>query len=62
MSGYSIYNIISGGCIGALIMTLFMWRQEKRHRSELTRIREEQIKSQQQVIAEIKSIYRNAKG
>ncbi|ELQ6021948.1 hypothetical protein R2217_000751 [Cronobacter turicensis] len=62
MSGYSIYNIISGCCIGALIMTLFMWRQEKRHRAELTRIREEQIKSQQQVIAEIKSIYRNAKG
>lgn len=52
MSGYSIYNILSGVCIGALIMTwigIWFWsRQESRHRSELCRL-------QQQIITEVKS-------
>lgn len=54
MSVYTIYNIFSGGCIGALIMTYFLWRQERRHRHELDRIN-------QQIIAEVKSIYRQVK-
>jgi len=52
MSGYSIYNILSGVCIGALIMTWvgiwFWYRQEQRHRNELCRL-------QQQIITEVKS-------
>lgn len=52
MSGYSIYNILSGFCIGALIMTWvgiwFWYRQEQRHRNELCRL-------QQQIITEVKS-------
>lgn len=52
MSGYSIYNILSGMCIGALVMTwigiLIYSKQEKRHRNELQRIN-------QQIITEVKN-------
>jgi len=52
MSGYQIYNILSGMCIGALIMTwIAFWihqRQERRHRGELSRM-------QQQIICEVKN-------
>lgn len=55
MSAYQIYNILSGICIGALIMTwLGFWihhRQERRHRNELNRL-------QQQVITEVKNSLR----
>lgn len=58
MSGYQIYNILSGICIGALIMTwigIWFWcRQEQRHRIELNRIN-------QQIIAEVKSAVRCVK-
>lgn len=55
MSAYQIYNIFSGICIGALIMTwigacIYLW-QERRHRTELNRL-------QQQVIAEVKNSLR----
>lgn len=61
MSIYTVYNIFSGGCIGALVMTYFLWRQERRHRTEVERIREAQLRSTQQVIAEIKNVYNNVK-
>ncbi|WP_313679061.1 hypothetical protein [Pantoea vagans] len=52
MSAYQIYNILSGMCIGALIMTwIGFWihqRQERRHRGELNRM-------QQQIICETAS-------
>lgn len=55
MSSYSIYNILSGMCIGALIMTwIGFWihqRQERRHRGELSRM-------QQQIICEVKNSLR----
>jgi Na+/H+ antiporter NhaC len=55
MSGYSIYNILSGFCIGALVMTwIGFWihqRQEKRHRNEMNRM-------QQQIITEVKNSLR----
>jgi len=55
MSAYQIYNIFSGICIGALIMTwIGFWihhRQERRHRNELNRL-------QQQVITEVKNSLR----
>ncbi|WP_293649024.1 hypothetical protein [uncultured Pantoea sp.] len=55
MSAYQIYNIFSGICIGALIMTwigafIYLW-QERRHRAELNRL-------QQQIIAEVKNSLR----
>ena len=55
MSAYQIYNIFSGICIGALIMTwigIWFWsRLESRHRNELYRL-------QQQIITEVKSSLR----
>lgn len=55
MSAYQIYNIFSGVCIGALIMTwigIWFWsRQESRHRVERSRL-------QQQIICEVKSSLR----
>ncbi len=52
MSAYSIYNIISGGCIAALLMTWvffwFYWKQERRHREEIRRM-------QREVVMEIKN-------
>jgi len=55
MGPYQIYNILSGVCIGALIMTWvgiwFWYRQERRHRSELCRL-------QQQVVSEVKNSLR----
>ena len=55
MSAYQIYNIFSGICIGALIMTwigvCIYFRQERRHRAELNRL-------QQQIIAEVKNSLR----
>ncbi|MFH2476629.1 hypothetical protein [Citrobacter freundii] len=55
MSVYSIYNIISGGCISALLMTwLFFWiywKQEHRHRDEIR-------KMQREVVMEIKSAHK----
>ena len=55
MSGYSIYNILSGMCIGALIMTwvgILLWcRLDQRHRNELCRL-------QQQIITEVKNSLR----
>ena len=55
MSAYSIYNIISGMCIGALITTwvynwLMQW-QERRHRDEIR-------KMQREVVMEIKSAHK----
>jgi len=55
MSAYSIYNIISGGAIAALLMTwVFFWlylKQERRHRDELR-------KMQREVVMEIKSAHK----
>lgn len=55
MSAYSIYNIISGMCIGALIATWFynwlMQRQERRHRDEIR-------KMQREVVMEIKNAHK----
>ncbi len=55
MSAYSIYNIISGGAIAALLMTwVFFWiylKQERRHRDEIR-------KMQREVVMEIKSAHR----
>lgn len=55
MSSYSIYNIISGMCIGALIATWgynwLMQRQERRHRDEIR-------KMQREVVMEIKSAHK----
>ncbi|UYM55294.1 hypothetical protein [Leclercia adecarboxylata] len=55
MSAYSIYNIISGGAIAALLMTwVFFWiylKQERRHRDELR-------KMQREVVMEIKSVHK----
>ncbi|MFK3933594.1 hypothetical protein ACI2JB_08305 [Pantoea agglomerans] len=55
MSGYSIYNILSDACIGALVMTwIGLWiylRQERRHRTELSRM-------QQRIITEVKNSLR----
>ena len=52
MSAYQIYNILSGICIGALMMTwIGFWihqRQERRHWGELNRM-------QQQSICEVKN-------
>ncbi|WP_169738112.1 hypothetical protein [Siccibacter colletis] len=55
MSAYSIYNIISGGCIAALLMTwLFFWiylKQERRHRDEIRKL-------QREVVMEIKNAHK----
>lgn len=55
MSSYSIYNIISGMCIGALIATwIYNWlmqRQERRHRDEIRRM-------QREVVMEIKNAHK----
>ena len=55
MSAYSIYNIISGGAIAALLMTwVFFWiylKQERRHRDELR-------KMQREVVMEIKNAHK----
>ncbi|CAM7020663.1 hypothetical protein LEADMM068B1_18540 [Leclercia adecarboxylata] len=55
MSAYSIYNIISGGAIAALLMTwLFFWiywKQERRHRDEIR-------KMQREVVMEIKNAHK----
>lgn len=55
MSAYQIYNIFSGICIGALIMTwIGFWiylRQDRRHRSELSRL-------QERIVAEVKQSIR----
>ncbi len=55
MSSYSIYNIISGMCIGALIATwIYNWlmqRQERRHRDEIRRM-------QRDLVMEIKSTHK----
>ena len=52
MSAYQIYNILSGMCIGALVMTwIGFWiyyRQERRYRNELSRL-------QQQIVTEVKN-------
>jgi len=47
MSAYQIYNIFSGICIGALIATwVGFWihqRQERQHRTELSRMQQQII-------------------
>lgn len=55
MSAYSIYNIISGGAIAALLMTWVFfwiyWKQERRLREEIRRL-------QREVVMEIKNAHR----
>ncbi len=55
MSAYSIYNIISGGAIAALLMTWVFfwlyWKQERRHRDEIR-------KMQREVVMEIKNAHK----
>lgn len=55
MSTYSIYNILSGMCIGMMLMTwigIWFWcKQERRHRTELSHM-------QQQIITEVKNSLR----
>lgn len=56
MSMYSIYNILSGGAIGVLIMSRYMWKMQNDHKAEIKRLRDEHLQSLNKAIDDLKGL------